>query len=204
MTRKQAIEKIVIAYRTQNVSIITQEVIDKLVEMSHELPMSKWTKTSVFDTIDQYLIDNKFKSISTADFDRSDNALPSHVVIKKIFHMSMPEFLQTYYKDVHRGRFSRSKFRFIDKKTLLSQFIKEVKTKNINSLVDYDKRKNPDSPSFFVLKKWAGFTREELSLIIAKNKAEMRRSEIKTSSHHPHSADLFDDEQIKIILDIIN
>ena len=87
MTRKQALHKALEVIRDK-------ETIDKISEILDELPFTGWSERTIFDTVDQFIIDNG--RIPTAT-DFKKKGLPSHPVIKLRFGMNLKEFLGKYY-----------------------------------------------------------------------------------------------------------
>ena len=92
MTRKQAI-LLGISILEQNKK--NEEIVSKLKEVASEYPYKHWSKTSVFDAIEQFRIEHNGRVPTYRDF--KSKMLPSHSTIKHIFDMTINEFLNHYY-----------------------------------------------------------------------------------------------------------
>ena len=87
MTRKQALHK--------TLDIITDEELkDKINEILDDIPFTGWSRRTIFDTVDQFIIDNGRVPTAT-DFKKK--RLPPHTVIKLRFGVNLKEFLAQYY-----------------------------------------------------------------------------------------------------------
>jgi len=87
MTRKQAL------YSTLE-TITDENVRKKIIEVLNDLPFTSWSKSTIFDTIDQFIVDNG-RTPTTTDFKKK--GLPPHPVIKLKFGINVREFLDKYY-----------------------------------------------------------------------------------------------------------
>lgn len=87
MTRKQALHKAL-------ESINDNEVRSKIEEILEDMPFTGWSERTIFDTIDQFILDNK-RIPTTTDF--KFRRLPPHTVIKLRFGVTLKEFLLKYY-----------------------------------------------------------------------------------------------------------
>jgi len=87
MTRKQAL------YRALQV-LEEPEAISKINEIFDDMPFTGWSENTIFDTIDQFILDNGRVPIAT-DFRKK--GLPPHPVIKLRFGITLREFLDKYY-----------------------------------------------------------------------------------------------------------
>ena len=96
MTRKNALKMAILAINDSNFDEkIREEVVEKLTQISAELPLNHWSSDSIIDACEQYIEDNS-RPIGLADFDRS-KSLPSHPVVERTFNMSIREFRDTYF-----------------------------------------------------------------------------------------------------------
>ncbi|MCL2077790.1 MAG: hypothetical protein FWH08_05215 [Oscillospiraceae bacterium] len=101
MTRKQALQKALSALDLQT----DFEAIAKINEIIEALPFTAWTEQTIFDTIDQFILDNGRNPTAT-DFLMKD--MPPHTVIKLRFGVNLKEFLAQYYPkpkiDIHKQK----------------------------------------------------------------------------------------------------
>jgi hypothetical protein len=112
MTRKQALHKALEALETLSAPtpataapdpatanpdpIDTQAAAEILRGMIADLPLTGWTEKTIFDTIDQFIIDHG-RIPTVTDFKKK--GLPPHPVIKLRFNMTLREFLDKHYPD---------------------------------------------------------------------------------------------------------
>jgi len=82
MTRKQALHK---ALET----LTDKEAIDRINEILKEMPFTRWNELTVFDAIDQFVIDN---GINPTASDFTAKGMPPHPVIKLRFGVTLGEF----------------------------------------------------------------------------------------------------------------
>ena len=87
MTRKQALHKAL-------ESVSDEAVRSKIREILEDIPFTNWTERTIFDTIDQFIIDNG-RTPTVTDFKKK--GLPPHPVIKLRFGMTLKEFLVKHY-----------------------------------------------------------------------------------------------------------
>jgi len=148
MTRKQALHK--------TLSIITdKELKDKLEEILDDIPFTGWSERTIFDTIDQFIIDNG-RAPTTTDFKKK--CLPPHPVIKLRFGITLKDFLNKYYPPdiLCNSRIYYNKTRDAWKQLFISEYI----TNNPASAEDYNKKRPSNTPSWatvakmFDVKKW--------------------------------------------------
>lgn len=107
MTRKQAILKAIEILNSINIvdeieENEVKEIIIKLEEIAEDLPLNRWNKKSIFDAINQWILDTG-KIPSVTDLDRSQ-LLPSHNSIKINFNMTAQNFLDTYYRTYNKEK----------------------------------------------------------------------------------------------------
>lgn len=87
MTRKQALHKALEV-------LSDSEVINRINEIIDELPLTGWSEKTIFDTIDQFVIDHGRNPTAT---DFIPKGMPPHPVIKLRFGMTLGEFLARHY-----------------------------------------------------------------------------------------------------------
>jgi len=89
MTRKQALHKAL--------EVLTDETAKaKIAEILEDMPFTGWGERTIFDTIDQFIIDHG-RIPTVTDFKKK--GLPPHPVIKLRFDMTLREFLDKHYPD---------------------------------------------------------------------------------------------------------
>ncbi len=91
MTRKTALN--------QAISILskrkgTEEIVEKLIELSEELPLVHWSDKSIRDTVEQFKLDYG-RNPTVTDFKKK--GLPSHPVIKLEYGITLAEWLEQNY-----------------------------------------------------------------------------------------------------------
>ena len=87
MTRKQALHKAL--------EVVTdEETKEKITEILSELPFTGWSEKTIFDTIDQFIIDHG-RTPTVTDFKKK--GMPPHPVIKLRFGKTLREFLDSHY-----------------------------------------------------------------------------------------------------------
>ena len=84
MTRKQALELAVQALAEN------EEAVQVLHTMIDELPLNRWTEDSIFDAVEQFILDHG-RVPTTTDFKK--RGLPPHTVIKRRFGMTLQGWL---------------------------------------------------------------------------------------------------------------
>ena len=156
MTRKQAI--------SQAISILSKDaknsnIVSKLKELESELPLSRWTKESILDSIATYAEEHNGILPLASDL-TTENNLPSNTVIEAKFHISsMEEFFNKYFPDFKSlGKQYKSNSPY--KNENIDYFItvfknnydriiknnsKKVSTKN------YDKYRNKNTPTLITI-----------------------------------------------------
>ena len=87
MTRKQALH---IALKV----LTDDEAVRKINEILEDMPFTGWSERTIFDTIDQFILDNG-RTPTATDFKKK--GLPPHPVIKLRFGVTLKEFLLKYY-----------------------------------------------------------------------------------------------------------
>ncbi|MCL2639140.1 MAG: hypothetical protein FWD48_12335 [Oscillospiraceae bacterium] len=135
MTRKQALHKAL--------EVLTDlEAIKKINELLEEMPLTCWSEAKIFDSIDQFVLDNGRNPTAT-DFIK--NNMPPHTVIKLRFGMTLGEFLAEYYP---QPEFNRD-----EQKQL---FISEYNRIKPQGACDFNKRKTAEIPTWITFAKMFG------------------------------------------------
>ena len=141
MTRKQALHKALQA-------VTDKEVIAKINEIIGDMPFTGWSEQTIFDTIDQFIIDNGRMPAAT-DFRKK--GLPPHPVIKLRFGMNLKEFLLKYYPTERlcgsRVYFNKSKEDWRD------LFIADYTKKKPHSAEEYNSVREAQLPTWGTLAK---------------------------------------------------
>jgi len=89
MTRKQALHKALEALTDETAKAKIAEILD-------DMPFTGWSERTIFDTIDQFIIDHG-RIPTVTNFKKK--GLPPHPVIKLRFNMTLREFLDKHYPD---------------------------------------------------------------------------------------------------------
>lgn len=157
MTRKQALLK-ALELLDKNKDI---EVINKITEILNELPLINWTKDTIFDTLNQWVIDNGRNPTTT---NLKKKGLPPHPVIKFRFNMTAMEFLNMYYPQPIK--LCNSKVYYMKTKEYwCNDFIKQYQIIKPTSAEEYNCKRNKNTPSWQCVanicevKKWYDFLR---------------------------------------------
>jgi hypothetical protein len=87
LTRKQALCK-ALEY------IADEDTRQKIQEIMGDMPFTGWSERTIFDTIDQFILDNG-RPPTTTDFKKK--GLPPHTVITLRFGINLKEFLDKFY-----------------------------------------------------------------------------------------------------------
>ena len=136
MTRKQALRKALEA-------LTDKETKEKIIEILDEMPFTGWSERTIFDTIDQFVIDNGRVPTAT-DFKKK--GLPPHPVIKLRFGIDLREFLDKYYP-LHK--LCDSKVYYTKPKEEWQEiFISDYIQNKPVSAEEFNKVRQPDTPSW--------------------------------------------------------
>ncbi|MCL2170173.1 MAG: hypothetical protein FWB74_09150 [Defluviitaleaceae bacterium] len=87
MTRKQALHKALEALTDETAKAKITEILD-------DMPFTGWSENTIFDTIDQFILDHG-RTPTMTDFKKK--GLPPHTVIKLRFGITLREFLDKHY-----------------------------------------------------------------------------------------------------------
>lgn len=94
MTRKEALTNAISLINAIPKTDETEIIVKKLLEITNDIPITNWTEATIFDTLDQFVIDNK-RNPTTTDLKAKD--MPPHPVIKLRFGFTAKEFLKKHY-----------------------------------------------------------------------------------------------------------
>ena len=94
MTRKQAVLQAI--EHLKSIKNIDNEIITHLEDLSDELPLTKWTKKRVLDTIDEFFFKYGWLPVAS-DFKSCKEHLPSITVINYLFGTKSIENLYSQY-----------------------------------------------------------------------------------------------------------
>ena len=138
MTRKQALHK---ALET----LTDKEAIDRINEILKEMPFTRWNELTVFDAIDQFVIDN---GINPTASDFTAKGMPPHPVIKLRFGVTLGEFLEKYYPQPK-----------IDKEERKRLFISEYIRIHPKSAGEFNQKRADGVPTWITFAKVFGITK---------------------------------------------
>lgn len=133
--------------------------------MSKKIRNSKWTKEKIFAAINNYIEKNNcLPSMKTLE---NNPQLPNHTSIKNRFGITVINFYQTYYPEmIHLC--NSNIYHYHTKEYWLSQFKEQYSALNFPTLEQYDKLRNPNSPSLSHLIKIAEVKKKSDLLKICK------------------------------------
>lgn len=94
MTRKQALIRAVALIKSMEATDETQSLIEKLLELEKDMPITHWTEATIFDTLDQFAMETGRTPTTT---DLKLRGMPPHPVIKLRFAVTAKEFLAKHY-----------------------------------------------------------------------------------------------------------
>ena len=165
MTRKQAIEEAIFIISLQKIEgSKKQEIIAQLESCKEDLPFTHWTRASILDACDQYILDTG-KPLTVSDF-TNNRKLPSHPVIQLHFNMTAREFRDAYYplaptvkslskfKIDYAGR--KSKYTKTSLEEINNTFITEFNEKKIVGIRHYNRVREKGHPSHKTLMRLNG------------------------------------------------
>jgi hypothetical protein len=136
MTRKQAL------YAAIQV-LEDKEVIEKLNEIIGDMPLTGWSERTIFDTIDQFIIDNG-RAPTATDFKKK--GLPPHPVIKLRFGINLKEFLNKYYP--RKRLCSSTPYSHKTKEQWLEHFLIDYEKQKPRSAEEYNKHREEQTPTW--------------------------------------------------------
>jgi len=144
MTRKQALHKAL--------EILTDETTKaKIAEILDDMPFTGWSERTIFDTIDQFIIDHGHTPTVT-DFKKK--GLPPHPVIKLRFNMTLREFLDKHYPN---QKLCSSKIYFTETKEHWQDlFLSDYHTNKPCSAEEHNAKRTSGTPSWQTIAKMFG------------------------------------------------
>ena len=156
MTRKQALEAAMGAINDP----IAQEKIKEILE---DMPFTQWSERTIFDTVDQFILDNG-RSPTVREFDK--RGMPPHPVIKNRFGITTREFLDKYYPT--QRRCDSNLYYTKSKEEWLSFFMHSYNSLKPTSAEHYNKERPKGSPTWYVYAKLYGLSKWNELLEFAK------------------------------------
>jgi len=155
MTRKQALYKVLDA-------VDDKAIRAKIIEILDDMPLTNWSEQSIFDTIDQFAIDNN-RLPHVSDFKKK--GLPPHTVIKLRFGMNLKEFLEKYYtsKKLCSSRLYHQKTKDEWKDIFIRDYIKNKP----RSAEGHNKARTKGTPSWQTISVMFGITSGWIGLLFA-------------------------------------
>ncbi len=176
MTRKQSLIKAIEILSSLPQAGDLREVITGLNELVSDLPVTSWDEKTIFDTIEQFFIENG-KYPTTNDFQRK--GLPSHTVIRHRFGITLTEFLDRYYPQ-RRDYVKRQRKAYTQHSRThwLNVFSQQIKQNKIMTADDYNKNRT-EGPSWkyiarlYGLHKWSDLVRLSGAEIAPKREREV-------------------------------
>ena len=172
MTRKQALLEVLQILETQQQTKQICEIKEKINEILSELPITSWSKQTIFDTLDQFAIDNN-RNPTVTDLKLKD--MPSHPSIANRFKMSANDFLSLYYPKKCSSKIFSSK----TKEEWLELFIIDYEKIKPYSADEYNKNRGKNQPAWNTLAKMFDFKSWERLKSLAKVKTYNRHREVK-------------------------
>lgn len=155
MTRKQALMRVCKILNTYEQTEEIAEIRVKVQEIIKELPFTAWSESTIFDTIDQWIIEND-KIPSTRDLTKK--GLPPVPVIKNRFKMLAREFLDTYYPKVE-PLCKSERYGYRTKEDWLIDFKKQFESIKPQSASEYNKHRSQGSPTWFTIASICGLSK---------------------------------------------
>ena len=121
MTRKQAVLQAIEYLKT--IDNIDDEIISHLEYISNELPLTKWTRERVIDTVNEFFLKYGWLPVAS-DYRDCKEHLPSITVINNLFGTkSIEKFYAQYFSDDnYRTCFSFSPYRNKNKTFFINTF----------------------------------------------------------------------------------
>jgi len=105
-----------------------------LQEISDELPINRWSDSSIRDAVEQFILDNG-RVPTASDFKK--RGMPPHTVIKQKYKTTLKEWLQTHYP-VHKPTYEERKEKYTQ------MFIEEYNRIKPKSQEAFNRDKSPE------------------------------------------------------------
>ena len=132
MTRKQALSS---AIETLKNNGEYDDVVEKLIEISDEMPFNRWTDKAIRDSVEQFIVENGRVPTAT-DFKKP--FLPPHPVFKLRYNITLAEWLEKNYP---RKRLTPEQKKNMKTETFIKEYNMiepttacEFNTKRVNSI----------------------------------------------------------------------
>ena len=152
MTRKQALCKVLESVKDNNITAKIEEILE-------DMPLTGWSERMIFDTIDQFVVDNG-RVPTTTDF--KAKGLPPHTVIKLRFGVNLKEFLDRHYPPP-RKLCDSSVYYTKTREEWLHNFKEQYERNKPSSAEGYNAARGKGTPSWgvianmFGVSKWSEF-----------------------------------------------
>ena len=176
MTRKQALLEALVILDKQNQRAEIIEIKDKLKELIEDLPITNWTEKTIFDTFEQFAIENGRNATVT---DMKKRGLPPHTVIKHRLGIESKVFLDRYFPPKCSSRRYNQKYR----EEWLEIFKNEYTRIKPSSAEEYNELRSDDLPSWgaiahlFEIDRWSEFQKFcELPVYVKKRGIKQKTS----------------------------
>ncbi|MCL2577537.1 MAG: hypothetical protein FWE27_05750 [Defluviitaleaceae bacterium] len=141
MTRKQALHKALEALTDETAKEKIKEILD-------DMPLVSWSEKTIFDTIDQFILDHG-RIPTVTDFRKK--GLTPHPVIKLRFGINLRAFLDIYYPT---NKLCNSKIYFNETREFWQEFfIKEYHKIKPGSAEEYNSNRIKETPSWQTIAK---------------------------------------------------
>lgn len=144
MTRKQAVKKAIDILNQQPASREVAEICNKLFEILDSMPITNWDEKTIFDTIDNWIIENH-RVPNTKDL--AQKGLPPPPVIKNRFGVRAMDFLNEKYPE-RLPKCKSQKYQYKTKEEWLQIFITEYKQIVPHSAQDFNLRRCKNNPTW--------------------------------------------------------
>ena len=174
MTRKQAL--------CMALEVLTDDTAKaKVMEILDDMPFTGWSERTIFDTIDQFIIDHG-RIPTVTDFKKK--GLPPHPVVKLRFNMTLREFLDKHYP---ANKLCSSKVYFTETKEYWRDFfLADYHANKPCSAEEHNANRTNCTPSWqtiakmFGVMKWVDWL-NFCNIIPYVNKREYNRNTVNTS-----------------------
>lgn len=150
MTRKQALSG---AIQMLSSDEKNRDICRALEEMRQELPMAHWTQASILDAVQDYI--REHGCLPKPGEMNNSMGMPSHMTIRKLFHMTILEFETAYFPEyLHRCE-SRVYHRR-DRQYWLEDFKRQYEKLGYPAAKTYQRKRDKGTPGVTHIKKLAG------------------------------------------------
>ena len=151
MTRKQAILQAIAILKKNDEN---QEICRVLTELLHELPICHWSKKTILDAFDQYILEhNKLPSKSEI---KDNPKIPTHSTIKNRFGLTLQNFYKEYYGDYIKKCPSRV-YHYQSVDFWINNFKEQYIKNDYPTQREYDLLRDKNTPSSRHLVKISGY-----------------------------------------------